>query len=85
MYKIEYTIRALKDIENLPVQVARQISVKLTILANNPFVNQQVKALRGERGGYRLRVGDYRVVYYIENEVLIITVVRIGHRKDIYQ
>lgn len=85
MYKIEYTKRALKDFVSIPVQIQKQIRNKLDILAQNPFAATQVKALKGEEETYRLRVGDYRVVYYLENEKLIITVVKLGHRKDIYQ
>lgn len=85
MYKIEYTNRALKNFVKLPLQIQKQIRIKLDILAQNPFVAGQVKALKGEDIAYRLRVGDYRVVYYLENEKLIITVVKLGHRKDIYQ
>jgi len=85
MYKIQYTSRAYKDFAKLPAQIQKQISGKLDILAQNPFTATQVKQLKGEDETYRLRVGDYRVVYYIENEELIITIVRLGHRKDIYQ
>lgn len=85
MYKIEYTRKALKDLSKLPVHIQKQINNKLSILARDPFSNSQVKELKGEDAGFRLRVGDYRVVYYIENKCLVITVVKVGHRKDIYQ
>ncbi len=85
MYKIEYTHKALKELLKLPSHVQKQITNKLAVLAKKPFDNSQVKALKGEDAGFRLRVGDYRVVYYIENNCLVITVVKVGHRKDIYQ
>lgn len=85
MYKIEYTNRAAKEFVKLPTQIQKQIRAKLDILAQSPFAATQVKAMKGEEASYRLRVGDYRVVYYMEHEKLIITVVRLGHRKDIYQ
>ncbi len=85
MYNIEYSAAALKSFLKLPSHVQKQIDKKLNLLAKNPSEGTQVKALQDEKGACRLRVGDYRVVYYVENKKLLILVIRVGHRKDIYQ
>jgi len=85
MYSIEYTHQALKDMGRLPAHIQDSIKKKLTHLAKAPLTAQNVKALTGEPGAYRLRVGDYRVVYYLEHDRLVIVVVKAQHRKDIYR
>ena len=78
--------RALKELRKLGPDVSRRI---LSFLddrirgANDP--RQLGKALRGELGEYwRYRVGDYRILCKIEDEVLIVLVVKVGHRRDVY-
>jgi len=58
----------------------------LLFLAQNPDnLKNNVKALKGEfKGKYRLKIGKYRVIYKIDNENIIIIIVRIGHRKEVY-
>jgi mRNA interferase RelE/StbE len=85
MYKIEYSSKAAKEFVKLPMQIQKQIRRKLDILAQDPFANAQVKAMKGDGGAYRLRVGDYRIIYAMENAKLIVTIIRIGHRKDVYE
>ena len=53
-------------------------------LASDPFPHGHRK-LVGSEAKYRIRVGDYRVVYNVENQELVIFIIRIGHRKDIYR
>lgn len=62
-----------------------KILLKLDELAENPFENTNVKALKGESNTYRLRVSDYRVIYTVEDNELIILVIDINHRRDIYK
>jgi mRNA interferase RelE/StbE len=62
--------------------IANPILIAIKDLAQTPRP-QGYKKLKG-RSGYRIRVGDYRVIYEIEDEILIIQVVDVGHRKDIY-
>lgn len=50
-------------------------------LSEDPYAARNVKPLRG--GGYRLRVGDWRVVYSLRNEELVVLIVRIGHRREV--
>ena len=86
MYKIELTKRARKIYLKLPEQVRQVIYKKLLQLAETPFASQHdVKQLQGIKNAYRLRVGDWRVVYQLHNKILIIEVIKIGHRKKVYR
>jgi mRNA interferase RelE/StbE len=83
-YKIVIENKALAELARLPKKVQRQISNKIDQLATNVHPSG-CKVLQGNKSLYRIRSGDYRIVYQIrENEVLVL-VVRIGHRKDIYR
>jgi mRNA interferase RelE/StbE len=85
MYRIEFTRQADKQLRRLPREVARNIFKKLELLAGNPYAqNNNVKKLV-ERSGYRLRVGDWRVIYEVEDDRLVILVVAVGARGDIYR
>lgn len=80
-----YAKQAEKILSRLPRNVAGQILGKLDMLAHNPFApNNNVTALQG-REGYRLRVGDWRVIYEVENDVLRIFVLRIAPRGEVYR
>lgn len=82
-YKIEIKKSAVKEIENLPKRDILAVLKKIHSLAENP---RQVgcKKLSGQER-YRVRSGDYRIVYSIEDLVLIVLVVKVGHRRDVYQ
>lgn len=85
-YRIEFSKKAKKDYEKLPEQARRLIDSKLLLLASSPYSqNNNIKRLKGEEKCYRLRVGAYRIVYEIMDEVLIIFVIRIGQRKEVYR
>ncbi|MDY6993363.1 MAG: type II toxin-antitoxin system RelE/ParE family toxin [Pseudomonadota bacterium] len=82
MYKIVLTARAVKDLEQINVQEKQKIASKLQQYAHDP--KHYARRLTNSRlGDYRFRIGDYRVVFDIENHQLII--LRIGLRKDIYK
>lgn len=82
MYKIILTQRALKDLERIDKETQRRIAVKLKKYANNPLKHAK-KLVSPKIGEYRLRIGDYRVIFDIEGENIVI--LRIGHRKSIYK
>jgi len=82
-YKIIIAEQAIKALGKLPGKIRRQISEKIDALVNNPRPAGTEK-LQGANL-FRIRSGDYRVIYQIKDDVLIILVVRIGHRKDIYR
>ncbi len=76
----------IKDLKKLEKETQFKILESLEILKLNPFAEIiQYKKLRGRNQLYRIRIGTYRVIYEIQGEVLIIIVVRIGHRKDVYR
>jgi mRNA interferase RelE/StbE len=81
-YQIELTKTAAKQLDKLPDSVAFSLIDAIELLAGNPRPNG-CKKLKG-RSAYRIRQGDYRVIYDIYDSVLVIDVIAIGHRKDIY-
>lgn len=86
MYSIELRKMARKSFLKLPKLERQRISCKLRELASSPLVTHlDVKALRDYEGYYRLRVGNYRVIYELQHMNLIIEVIKIAHRKEVYQ
>jgi len=86
MYRIEFLKEAYEEFKKLDKPIQRIIKEKLILLAKNPeALKNNIKPLKGNYSGlYRLRVGNYRVIYKMEKQKLIILIVRIGHRKEIY-
>ena len=82
MYKIVITQRAVKDISKLDKKMKERIAEKLHLVAQNPVLYSK-KLTNPKIGTYRLRIGEYRVIFDLENSTMI--VLRIGHRKEIYQ
>ncbi len=80
MYNIEWKEHALQNIEKLDGFIARRIVRKIEELTEDPF-SKDIKRLKGIKD-FRLRVGDYRVIFSIERN--IIRIIKIGHRKNIY-
>ncbi len=85
MYKIEFSNKAVKSLKKITSVYQNLILTKIEELAKNPFENSNVKALKGVEKTYRLRVGDYRVIFSIENSELVIIVIDIDHRGNIYK
>ena len=82
-YQVLFTPRAEREFKSLPEAARRRIAPRIDALAEEPRP-RGIKKLQGREGTYRLRVGDYRVLYTIEDRVVTVVVVRIGHRRDIY-
>ena len=72
-----------KELDRLPDEIANRILARLSGLETNPRP-ADVKKLKG-RGAWRIRVGDYRVIYEIHDRVLQIIVITVGHRRKIYR
>lgn len=83
MYTIRHTAAALKALRRMPRNIAELIRQKLREVAADPATARNVKRLKG-RDGYRLRVGDWRVIFTIANGELVLIVIEIGPRGDIY-
>jgi mRNA interferase RelE/StbE len=85
MFSIEYSKAARKALKAMPRTTARLILEKIEALAADPLApNNNVRKLTNHPG-YRLRVGDWRVVYLLHEQALVIAVVRIAPRGDVYQ
>ncbi len=82
VYKITISRHAQKQLQKLPDNIARQLTNAIYKLAENPRP-VGYKKLKG-RDGYRIKSRDYRIIYEIFDEVLLIEVIAPGHRKDIY-
>ena len=72
-----------KELDRLADDVAQRIMIRLTGLETNPRP-ADVKKLKG-RDAWRIRVGDYRVIYEIHDRVLQVIVITVGHRREIYR
>jgi mRNA interferase RelE/StbE len=83
-YTIFLTKAAAKDLAAVPKKTLQQIDKTIQSLADEPRP-QGSKKLQGADDLYRIRKGDFRVIYKIEDAVLLVTVVRIGNRPDIYR
>ena len=82
-----FTVRIEKSprkfLKTLQFSEKKRIDAALTILADNP-IPPKAKKLSG-RDGYLIRVGDYRIIYEIQKSVLVVLVIDIGHRREIYR
>lgn len=83
-YTIEYKSSVKKELKKIGKVDRIAIISKILKLTENPRPNGSAK-LKGSSNLYRIRHGDYRVIYQIENIVLVIIIIRIGHRKEIYK
>lgn len=81
-YRIELRPAAARRLRKLDPATARRIQGVIALLADNPRPPAS-RPLR-RRPAWRVRVGDYRVIYTIEDDQLIVVVVTIGHRRDVY-
>ena len=83
-YRIELKPSAAKSLDRLPVDLQKRIVRALETLAANPHPPGVVK-MAGDDNLWRLRVGDFRIVYEIHDDVLLVLVLRIGHRREVYR
>ncbi len=86
MYAIEFLPSAKKELKKLDFVIQKQVKEKIVLLATDPDkLKNNIKALKGEYSGkFRLRIGSYRVVFQIVEEQVVIIIIRIGHRKEVY-
>ena len=84
-YEIEWATSALRALRKLDPPVARRILVAVTRLGIDPRP-AGARALAGQPSGtLRLRVGEHRVVYVVQDGILLVTVVSVGHRREVYR
>ena len=83
MYEVRIRKSAIKQLSNLPSKEALWLSKELNKLGNDPRPSG-CRQLQGYKNLYRIRVGNYRAIYTVDEEILIVEVTQIGARKDIY-
>ena len=83
-YRIEVKRSAAKTLKKIPKASRKRIVEKIDSLAESP-PNPDTTKMKGNNPFHKVRVGDYRIVYEIQEDVLVILVVKISHRKDIYR
>ena len=83
-YKIEITATAEKSLKKIPKKDIQKIVEAIQILAISPFP-EGCRKLKGEEDVYRVRQGIYRIIYEVIENKIIVLVLKIGHRKDIYK
>jgi mRNA interferase RelE/StbE len=83
-YTIEFRPAARRDLKALPREILQRISKKIDSLADAPRP-PGVEKLSGSEDSYRVRVGDYRILYEIRDEVLLVIIVRVRHRREAYR
>ena len=83
-YSIEFRPAVLKSMKRLPKRDLRRIKKKLDDLAEN-LPDPATTKMKGNNAFHRTRIGDYRIVYEIHEDRLVILVVKIGHRKEVYK
>ena len=84
MYRVHFAGRAERAFRKLSPEVQRRLDPAILALADQPRPPGCLK-LSGQDSLWRIRVGDYRIVYQIQDEILLILVVNVGHRREIYR
>lgn len=83
-YRVEFTSAAARQVKKLPRPARDRVLAAIEALAADPRPPGSTK-LVGEESAWRLRVGDYRIIYDVFDEVLTVVIVRSGHRRDVYR
>jgi mRNA interferase RelE/StbE len=83
-YRVEFAPAAARQLRKLDPSARRRIQAAVELLADEPRPSGATK-LVGGAGEWRVRTGDYRIVYEIEDQVLLVLVVAVGHRREIYR
>jgi len=83
-YSIQFKPSVEKDLASLPKPLVSRVYARIQQLAGDPFPHSTVK-LQGAERMYRLRVGDYRIVYEVDTDAALITIHAVRHRRDVYR
>ncbi|HFE67589.1 MAG TPA: type II toxin-antitoxin system RelE/ParE family toxin [Chloroflexi bacterium] len=82
-YKVVFKQSVAKDLRPIPNKDVQRILKRINQLAHDPRPPESKKLTGAEK--YRLRQGNYRILYTIEDDIVTVTIVKIGHRRDVYQ
>ena len=83
-YSVEFKRSAMRQLKRLPQNIQRRIADAVDRLADNPRPHGYIQ-METDDILYRIRVGDYRIVYEIIDNQLVVLVIRIGHRREVYR
>lgn len=84
-YQVVFKKSALKELQSLPKKIQQKILDAVQLLSLNPYTELlQIKKMKGVDALYRVRIQDYRIIYLIENQMIKVTIIKIGHRKEVY-
>ena len=83
-YRIELTRDAAKSLRAIPKKDQIRIAAKIDRLAES-LPNPSETKLKGDNPFHKVRVGNYRIIYEIQNDILLILILKIGHRKEVYR
>ncbi len=84
IYRVVLKESVEKDTRRIPSVILKHILKRIFLLAHDPFP-ADTKKLHGYHRGYCIRIGQYRVVYEVTTEIRIVTIMRIGHRREVYR
>ena len=85
MYEIEFTRSSVKDLRSIASKDSAKVMEKIKTLSLNPYNNSlDIKKLKGLKKAYRFRVGDIRIIYEINDNKLVITIIKVAARGDVY-
>ena len=84
IYILEYKKSVDKDLRKLPAYIRKQIVNKILKLSAQPYPSGSTK-LRGANNLYRMRHTNYRIIYKVEDSKLIVIIIKVGHRKEVYR
>lgn len=83
-YRIEVKKSAAKELKKIPGPDQKRISMAIDNLAEN-LPEPDTTKMKGNHPFHKIRVGNYRIIYEIQDDILLILIIKIGHRKDIYR
>ncbi len=84
MYAITFIESAKKELYDLPAKMLKRVASSIDKLSQNPRPPGVKKLKSGNSNLWRIRVGDYRIIYSIEDTIHIVDISRIGHRREVY-
>ena len=83
-YRVEFKRSAAKALKKIPKSDQRRIRDSIDSLSEN-LPDPATTKMKGDNPFHRIRVGDYRIIYEIHEDILVIMVLKIGHRKEVYR
>jgi len=84
-YCIRLKRRATKGLAALPANIRRDLAARIEVLREDPFPHSVARLDHDFAGLYKLRVGDYRIIYAVDESRHAVVIVRVGHRHNVYK